>query len=238
MKITRIVGARGAVPVVVAGFLAASLFGSELAAQLSAVSSAPDPEISVITPPATRFINFVATPRSYVVLVRVSEIGTVDVLYPAIPSLDQARINSAARVQVPTIASTPKATSRSSVFAFVSTLPYDFSKVASTNGWNTLHLSSYGGMTDAMIARAFGSEIAGAAGRVIMSRATPGGTLTVNHSPGQPSASLASFKNKPCPYLSIPMGNADGTVSCMAKTISLPSQTTTAHQAMPMTSNR
>lgn len=221
MKIKSLVGARGAFPLVTAGMIAVSLVTSAASAQQHAVSAAPDPEISVVTPPVTRYINFVATPNSYVVLLRISNMGAVDVLYPAIPSVDRARVKSADNVQVPTIASTPRERSASSVFAFVSSAPYDFSKVSDTNGWNSLHLSSYGGRTDALIAAEFASEIAGPDGRVIMSRATYGGDMLVVHSAGQSSAKLAAFLNR-CPALQVSVVSANGTLSCIPKQFAQP----------------
>ena len=182
MKAQGTVRSRRAVQFALATLISAFVCASEVSAQQTVVASTPDPEIFVTTPPVTRFINFSATPGSYVLLVSITNTGNLDVLYPAIPSADLARVNSAAKVQVPTLA-TQKPNSLGAVFAFVSSAPYDFSKVASASGWNTLHLSNYAGITDDLIARAFGSDVAGANARVIMSRATPGGRMAIIRTP-------------------------------------------------------
>ena len=200
-----------------AALLSVSISASRASGQQPVVTSAPDPEISVTTPPVTRFINFTATPGSYVLLVKVSNTGTVDVLYPAIPSVDLSRVNSAAKVQVPTLAA-PKTNSPAAVFAFVSSVPYDFSKVASGNGWNTLHLSNYAGITDDLIARAFGSEVAGPGARVIMSRATPGGRMAISRTPKR---TLADSERTPCPSAPAHAYGASASSTCITKSLEL-----------------
>jgi len=209
-------------------------------AQQAAVSSAPDPEVSVNIRnerrPAKRIIDLTATPGSYVTLIRISPLGRVEVLYPTAPVVDRAMIPSSKRVSVQKLTTPSNPLSQGSIFAFVSIVPYVFSKVADDNGWNSLHLANYSAATDGAIAESFGNEIAAPNSRVIMSKATTAPTMIMSHDHSPTSAySLAKFKDKPCPSMRVPKASADGSISCFAQTISLPGMANPG-QGTPMTS--
>lgn len=208
------------------GVLSLASSGSAQQAQSNGIQPY-DPDITIIQrsdfQTSRRLVDFAVTPNSYVVVIRVGSRGAVDVLYPLVPSVDKALIKSDRVVHVSDLNGTNKRDG--TIYGFVSLTPFVFSRVSSDNGWNSFHLANYSGSTDEVIAQTFGSDISSETSRVVMARATPGGPSLVTRGYTQPNR-LASFHNKPCPYLARPMGNSSdgGPTQCMIYQMALPGQ--------------
>jgi hypothetical protein len=206
--------------------LLASLSVAGGAQQPKPTVTASDPEVSVNIKNENnlraRKVDFTATPGSYVTIIRVNSEGTVEVLYPSTAVVDRAMIPSTKRVPVPKTPTSANLQSAGSIYAFVSTTPYVYSKVADKNGWNTLHLANYAAVTDVGIAESFGNEIAAPNSRVIMSKATTAPPMIVSHDHRPTVASLASFKNQRCPTTSFALEKGNGVSGCVLKSVLFP----------------
>ena len=108
------------------------------AQQVQPADATPGPQISVDirneTRPTERTMSFVATPGSYVTVVRVNTAGRLEVLYPASPDVQRSLVASDERVAIPNNKSAFNPHAEGSIYAFASMLPYDFSKVADKKG--------------------------------------------------------------------------------------------------------
>jgi hypothetical protein len=146
-----------------------------------------------------------------VVVIRVSPTGNVGVLYPVTASVDKAFITSAKRVVLkPLIAKNASA----GIFAFASRTPFDFSKVSDGEGWNSLHLASFKGLSGQTIAEEFVTEISSPLARVAMATAPNGGIVLLDKGYRQATRGLAAFKAMPCPTLSRQVGSVAGMAVC------------------------
>ena len=228
------------VPACAIGLLAAALFlTTDAAAQqtpaISPRSEDPNVFVNIRTEGQAhrQVIDFSATPNSFVVLIRVNNYGTVEVLYPSTPSIDRALVRSEKPIRVSSL-SNPKAFySQGSVFAFVSNDPFDFSKVADGSGWNSLHLASYSGISAESVARTFLDEIADRSSRVVMTDPMFSNAVLGTKS-SEPLSWLTEFRSKGCPTLATRIYGQSGTSGeCVLQGFRMPARTTTGGSSQP-----
>jgi hypothetical protein len=197
----------------------AAQFPSRVRAQAQGTTSElPDPSIDVTleNPRSDKLsrVRFSATPGTYVTVISVSSNGKVEVLYPASPDVTSAFVTSSRTVTLPRLTSTSRLQLQRDIYAFASFVPFNFAKVSDGSGWNSLHLSNYGIGSGENIALAFAAEISDPAARVVMAPAITESGVLVTRQFTPATRWLATFHNKPCPYLSTVTGSRGGFVSC------------------------
>jgi hypothetical protein len=101
---------------------------------------------------------FDAVPGTYVVIVRVTTVKTLEVLYPASPAVQAAYVRSAEN-RTKLSFRTDAVTGLGLLYAISADKPFDFAKVADGNKWISSRLSKPAGLTPAEIAGYFFNDI-------------------------------------------------------------------------------